>query len=155
MGEILNNTLMMKKKPTLREEVSLNLAVASSILRDRFEKISVPFGITASQYNVLRILKGIHPEGHPRCEVIKRMVDRAPDITRLIDRLEKQGLVKRDRINEDRRKSITVITEKGLKLVSDIQPFIDKEHRELTKGLNDAECAELSRLIEKMYENLL
>ena len=154
MGEILNNTLMMKKKPTLREEVSLNLAVASSILRDRFEKISVPFGITASQYNVLRILKGIHPEGHPRCEVIKRMVDRAPDITRLIDRLEKQGLVKRDRISEDRRKSITVITEKGLKLVSDIQPLIDKEHRELTKGLNDTECTELSKLIEKLYEKL-
>lgn len=155
MGEILKNTLKMKRQPALREEVSLNLAVAASVLRDRFEKISEPFGITASQYNVLRILRGVHPEGHPRCEIIRRMVDRAPDITRLIDRLEKQGLVKRDRTNEDRRKSITKITEKGLKLIIELQPFIDKEHKDMTKSLTDKECSMLSELTEKLYANLV
>ena len=92
MSEILKRTLKMNRTPTAREEVGLNLAVAFSFLKTRFENIIEPFGITASQYNVLRILKGA-PEGHPRCEIIVRMIDRAPDITRLIDRLEKSGLV--------------------------------------------------------------
>ena len=151
MSEILKRALKMKRQPTIREEVSLNLGVAFSILKKKLEKILDPFGITASQYNVLRILKGA-PEGHPRCEIIVRMIDRAPDITRLIDRLEKSGLVKRDRTNEDRRKSITIITEKGLKLVSDIQPFIDKVHKEFTGKLSEEECKELSILVEKLYE---
>jgi DNA-binding MarR family transcriptional regulator len=155
MGEILKIALKMKKQPSLREEVSLNLAVASAILKNRFEKIVELFGITGSQYNVLRILKGVYPEGHPRCEIIIRMVDRAPDITRLIDRLEKQGMVKRDRTNEDRRKSITKITEKGLKVVNDLQPLVDKEHKELTKKLTDEDCKEISRLAEKLYEELI
>ncbi len=155
MGEILKIALKMKKQPTLREEVSLNLAVASAILKNRFEKMVEPFGITSSQYNVLRILRGVYPEGHPRCEIITRMVDRAPDITRLIDRLEKQGMVKRDRTNEDRRKSITKITEKGIKVLTDTQPLIDREHKELTKKLTDDDCRELSRLTEKLYEELI
>ena len=152
MSEILKRTLKMNRTPTAREEVGLNLAVAFSFLKTRFENIIEPFGITASQYNVLRILKGA-PEGHPRCEIIVRMIDRAPDITRLIDRLEKSGLVKRDRTNEDRRKSITKITDKGLKLVSDIQPLIDKVHKEFTGKLSEEECKELSKLAEKLYED--
>ncbi len=151
MSEILKRVLKMKRQPTVREEVSLNLSVAFSMLKKRFENIMEPFGITASQYNVLRILRGA-PEGHPRCEIIVRMIDRAPDITRLIDRLEKSGLVKRDRTNEDRRKSITKITDKGLKLVSDIQPMIDKVHKEFTGKLTDEQCRELSKLVEKLYK---
>jgi DNA-binding MarR family transcriptional regulator len=155
MGEILKNMLKMKRQPPVREELSLNLAVGASILRSKFEKLAEQYKITGSQYNVLRILKGVYPQGHPRCEIILRMVDKAPDITRLIDRLEKQDLVKRDRTSEDRRMSITVITEKGLKLLSDIQPAVDKAHREMTKGLTDGECKELSMLIEKLYRNLV
>src|SRR5512140_3127714 len=99
MGEVLKRWLKMNRQPSAREEVSLNLGVASNILKNRFEKMLAPFRITGTQYNVLRILKGVHPEGHPRCEIMHRMVERAPDITRLIDRLEKQGLVLRDRTN--------------------------------------------------------
>lgn len=143
----------MNRQPSAREEVNLNLGVASNILKNRFEKILAPFAITGTQYNVLRILKGVSPEGHPRCEIMQRMMDRAPDITRLIDRLEKQGLVLRDRTNEDRRMSITKITEKGLKLINEVQPLIEKEHKEITKNLTETECKELSVLIEKLYAN--
>ena len=153
MGEVLKIRLKQKKDIPVREELDLNLQIAANILDSRFEKLISKFGITAPQYNVLRILKGVSPEGHPRCEIASRMLEIAPDITRLIDRLEKQGLVVRDRTKEDRRMSITKITAKGLKLVDEIQPHIEDEHKKATKNLSNDECRELSRLVEKLYDN--
>lgn len=154
MGEILKKRLKMKKDVPAREEVSLNLKVASSMLSNRMDKLIAGYGITGSQYNVLRILKGVYPDGHPRCEIAVRMIEIAPDITRLIDRLEKQGLVTRDRTQEDRRMSITKLTEKGLNLIDKIKPIIDKEHKNATKNLTEEECKKLSFLLEKMYRNI-
>jgi DNA-binding MarR family transcriptional regulator len=79
------------------------------------------------------------------------MIERASDITRIIDRLEKQDLVVRDRTIEDRRISITRITEKGIELVNKLKPLIENEHNENTKGLTDDECRKLSILLEKLY----
>jgi DNA-binding MarR family transcriptional regulator len=155
MGEVLKNWLKMTKEIPVREELSLNLRIASTLLYNEFEKITLSFGITGAQYNVLRILKGVYPGGHPRCEVATRMIERAPDITRIIDRLEKQGLVERDRSDDDRRMSITKITKKGLNIVNDLKPKIEKQNKELTKDLSDRECARLSALIEKLYEKLV
>jgi DNA-binding MarR family transcriptional regulator len=153
MGEALKKRLKMKKDIPAREELSLNLKVASNLLSNRMDKVIVKYGITGSQYNVLRILKGVYPEGHPRCEIAPRMIDIAPDITRLIDRLEKQGLVTRDRTKADRRMSITKLTEKGLKLVEEIKPIMDNEHKNSTKSLTEEECKKLSLLLEKLYRN--
>lgn len=154
MGEVLKKRLKQKKDIPVREEMDLNLQVAANILGARFEKVISAFGVTISQYNVLRILKGVSPDGHPRCEIASRMLEIAPDITRLIDRLEKQGLVVRDKTEQDRRMSITKITSKGLKLVEEIKPVIDEEHNRATKNLSSAECRELSRLVEKLYKDL-
>jgi DNA-binding MarR family transcriptional regulator len=151
MGEALKKWLKMSKELDIREEVDLNLRVAVNLLDERFYKMIDPFGITGAQYNVLRILKGVHPEGHARCEIASRMIERASDITRIIDRLEKQGLVVRDRTSEDRRMSITRITDKGIEVVNKLKPLIEKEHSENTKGLTDEECRQLSILLEKLY----
>ncbi len=151
MGEALKKWLKLSKELGLREEVDLNLRVAVTLLDQKFDKIIEPFEITGAQYNVLRILKGVHPEGHARCEIATRMIERASDITRITDRLEKQGLVVRDRTKEDRRISITKITEKGIELVDRMKPLIEKEHIQNTKGLTDEECRQLSILLEKLY----
>jgi DNA-binding MarR family transcriptional regulator len=155
MGEALKKKLKMKRQPPLREELSLNISIVSSLMRSRFEKMLLPYGITPVQYNVLRILKGVYPEGHARCEIISRMVDSSPDITRLIDRLEKQELVVRDRTSGDRRMSITRITEKGIKLIDELMPVFESGQEDLTKNLDDKECAVLSKLIEKLYEDMI
>ncbi len=154
MGEVLRTRLKMKNDPPLREELILNLTIAANTLENSFDGFISKFGITGPQYNVLRILKGIYPEGHPRCEIASRMLEIAPDITRLIDRLEKQGLVVRDRSDKDRRMSVTRITAKGLKLTEEINPHIEKEHKKATEHLTGTECRELSRLIEKLYKDL-
>jgi DNA-binding MarR family transcriptional regulator len=103
MGEQIKKWLKLSKELPIREEVDLNLRIAVTLLSSHFDKMIEAYGITGVQYNVLRILKGVHPEGHARCEIATRMVERASDITRIIDRLEKNGYVERDRTNEDRR----------------------------------------------------
>ena len=155
MSEILKKWLKLSKPIPVREEVNLNLRVASALLNNEFDKIIDSYAITGSQYNVLRILKGVYPGGHPRCEIASRMIERAPDITRLIDRLEKQKLVERDRSDKDRRMSVTKITQKGLNVVNELQPVIEKKHKEITKNLTDAECSKLSQLIEKLYKDII
>lgn len=152
MGEALKKWLKLSKNLEPREEVDLNLRVAVSLLDTGFNKLMESFNITGAQYNVLRILKGVYPEGHARCEIATRMVERASDITRIIDRLEKQELVQRDRTSEDRRMSITKITKKGIELLDKINPFLTKEHLESTKELSEEECLQLSALLEKLYE---
>ena len=151
MGEVLKKWLKYKNDPGLREETVLNLMVASSILNGYYEKIFEKFGITATQYNVLRILKGAYPEGHPRCEIDLRMIERASDITRLTDRLEAMGYVKRMKSGKDRRMSITMITKAGLNLLDRITPVIVNSHKETTRNLSDRECKLLSELLEKIY----
>ncbi len=153
MGDALKKWLKMSKNLGAREEVDLNLRVAVNLLDEKFYKMIEPFGITGAQYNVLRILKGVYPEGHARCAIATRMIERASDITRIIDRLEKQGLVIRDRTSEDRRMSITRITEKGIELVDKIKPLIENEHAQNTKALTEDECRQLSVLLEKLYED--
>lgn len=155
MGKLLNKLLKLKKEPQPIEEAILNVNVASNFLREIMEKICNKHGITMSQYNVLRILKGVHPEGHPRCEIITRMIERAPDTTRLIDRLEKQQLVERDRTDDDRRKSITKITKKGINVLSKIQPQLDEMMLSIGKKITDKEAKDLSNLCEKLYYDMI
>ena len=155
MGKALNTWLKLTKNLPMSEEVILNISVAAHFLQSRTEKLCSKFGITGGQYNVLRILKGVYPEGHPRCEIITRMIESSPDITRLIDRLEKQGLVERIRSKEDRRLSLTRITSKGLKVLEKMKPQIDKIQRLFTSNLTDEECMKLSNLTEKIYAHLL
>jgi len=143
----------MKSDPPIRETMDLNLRVASFLIFGNFEKLVSEYGITATQYNVLRILKGIHPGAMARCDIASRMIERASDITRIIDRLEKQGLAVRDRTQEDRRISLSKITEKGLRIVNELRPIIEKEHKKITKNLTEEECSILSELLEKLYSD--
>lgn len=152
MGKSIKKWLKINKELPIREEVNLNLHIASALIVNRFEKLIEPFGITSTQYNVLRILKGVYPDGYARCEIAERMIDKSSDVTRIIDRLEKQGLAQRSRIDSDRRFSVTKITKKGIDLVNRITPLLLEEHKATTKELTDKQCKELSQLLEKIYE---
>ena len=94
---------------------------------------------------------GARPEGHPRCEIISRLIERGTDVTRLIDRLEKRGLVERARDGQDRRHSHTRITQSGVELLEVINPILEVQHFEQMRRFTDEECLELSRLCEKIY----
>ncbi|MBK9097610.1 MAG: MarR family transcriptional regulator [bacterium] len=153
MGEILKKRLKQEKFSGIEQEGLLNLFIASSYLHSKLEAVCSYFNITLPQFNVLRILKGAHPEGYPRHEIIRRMVEPAPDVTRLIDRLIKDNLVERYYSDEDRRLSLARITKKGIALLTKINPEIDKFIFNYSSSLTTAEKEMLSSICEKLYAN--
>jgi DNA-binding MarR family transcriptional regulator len=152
MGEGLRKRIKQEAEfSSPAEEAMLNLMVAADHMRERADRNLAEYGITQGQYNVLRILRGVYPEGHPRCEIAARMLEKAPDVTRLVDRLEAQELVERDRSEEDRRLSITRITKKGLELLERMQPDVDAVQRYFGERVSRRDCRELSRICESLY----
>jgi DNA-binding MarR family transcriptional regulator len=151
MGDALRQRLQQSRFESDAQEALLNVLVAADHLRARVEQLCAEFGLSAPQYNVLRILRGIHPQGHSRCEIARRMIERAPDVTRLIDRLERRGWVERDRCERDRRLSISRITTAGLELLQRIGPQVEQVQHELEERLPREDCRELSRICEEIY----
>ena len=152
MNEALSRRLSQPQFADPMQEALLSLLVAAHTLNDLMDKLCEMHRITRPQYNVLRILRGVHPQGHARCEIARRMIDRAPDVTRLVDRLQARGLVKRSRGNDDQRQAVTVITAKGLKLLARMQPEIDATVGARLNRLNNQECRDLSRLCGLILE---
>jgi DNA-binding MarR family transcriptional regulator len=152
MTEALSRRLKQASFASPQQEALLSIVVTASTLNERMDRICAARKITRPQYNVLRILRGVHPEGHPRCEIACRMLDRAPDITRLLDRLEARGLVRRFRGSDDKRQTITYITAKGIKLLDALQPTVDAEMTAVLGGLSESDCRELSRLCAAIFD---
>lgn len=132
------------------QEAVLSLLVAADMINRILESRCESHGITAAQYNVLRILRGVHPGGHPRCEIIDRMIHVAPDVTRLIDRLERLGLAQRAKSTTDGRLSLTFITPKGLALLETMQNDIENFNSIIAEHLTEAEARTLAMLTEKV-----
>jgi len=151
MGEILKKRLKQSKFENLDQEVALNLLVSAYFLRSKHDEVMIKYGLTLPQYNVLRILKGVYPDGHPRCEIIDRMIEPAPDVTRIIDRLMKEKLVERFNSAEDKRLSMTRITEKGIKLLDKANPEVHALSIYISTTLSNQEKKTLSDLLEKIY----
>lgn len=152
MTEALSRRLKQERFTSAQQEALLSVAVAAGTINDLVDEVCERHGLTRSQYNVLRILRGVHPEGHPRCEIAQRMVERAPDVTRLVDRLQSRGLVRRARGGHDQRQVITRITPKGLKLLEDIQPELEAHTAARLNKLSEEECHELGRLCALIFE---
>ncbi|MFO7446587.1 MAG: MarR family transcriptional regulator [Ignavibacteriaceae bacterium] len=151
MGEKLKKRLKQEKFTNTAQEAILNLFLSNNFLRKKTDDVCAKHGITNAQYNVLRILKGVHPEGHPRCEIITRMIDQAPDVTRIVDNLEKQNLIERFNSPDDRRLSVTKITKKGLDLLVKMDEEMNGTEKYVTDALSKKEIEQLSEICEKIY----
>jgi DNA-binding MarR family transcriptional regulator len=151
MNEALSKRLTQTGFSSPDHETCLSLLLAANRLNESFEAICGSHGITRPQYNVLRILRGVYPEGHPRREIAGRMLDRAPDVTRIIDRLQSRGLVRRDRAHEDARQSIAKITEEGLALLGSMQPDVDEVMHGCLRRLGPQDCEALRRICALIF----
>ncbi|HVM76292.1 MAG TPA: MarR family transcriptional regulator [Candidatus Saccharimonadales bacterium] len=119
-------------------------------LAQQAEQIIKPSGLTATQYNVLRILRGAGPEGLP-CRVIgDRMISRDPDMTRLLDRLEKQGCITRERQTDDRRVIKTRITAEGLKQLKKLDQPVHELHQSQFRHMSGAKLNQLADLLDEL-----
>ena len=115
-------------KPSSEEAAFLDLLRTTDMLSRGLVTILKPEDLSSTQYNVLRILRGA-PEGLPCGEIAKRMITRDPDITRLLDRLEKRGLISRSREARDRRTVMARITGAGQKLLARLDEPVQAAHR--------------------------
>lgn len=124
----------------------------ADVLRRRFESVFQPHGITSQQYNVLRILRGARPEALPTMEIADRMLERTPGITRLVDRLEEKGLVRRQRSQEDRRCVLCTVTEEGLELLAELEEPVDRADRDVVSMLDEDEVKELIGYLDRIRD---
>ena len=146
----IRERLQQRRFKTLADEAVVSLMVAAEHFDQAIAPIWERHGITGDQYNVLRILRGVYPAGHPRNEVARRMIHRAPDVTRMLDRLVRQGLVARVRNPEDRRESIATITRAGLALLDRIDPDVHATQKAVTASLGERDLKQLVRLCDAL-----
>jgi DNA-binding MarR family transcriptional regulator len=133
---------------SVEEEALLNLMRTSDCLHRAFHRKTRDWGVTSTQYNVLRILRGAHPNGLTCSAIGDRMITAEPDITRLLSRLKALKLIRQQRDGHDRRVVWTRISETGLQLLKEMDPLILKAPGELLGHLGKAELAEFIRLLE-------
>jgi DNA-binding MarR family transcriptional regulator len=147
-------TELKQRRPfrSLEHEAHLSIQRTAAELEHEFETLVKPFKVTATQYNVLRILRGAEPTGLCRNEIGSRMLRRVPDVTRLLDRLEQSRLIVRDRGGDDRRYVTTRITNAGLQLLAKLDPVVDLLHADRLGHLREADLQTLVELLGRVRE---
>jgi DNA-binding MarR family transcriptional regulator len=151
MGIALQKRLLTSKFESPIHEVLINVMLANTFVRMRLDETFDDTDLTFPQYNLLRILNGAYPNGYSRGDISRRMIDRAPDMTRMIDRLVKRELVERERSGADARQAITTITPKGRALVAAVNSRVKAVHKGIGEILSEKDARELSVLCEKLY----
>lgn len=151
-GDLRNRLKQTQPFENAAQEAMLSLMVAGAAVRQEVEDACERFGLAASHYNVLRILAGGPPEGYARCDIIERMIDRGPDVTRLMDRLEEKGLVHRRRSEEDGRVTLHRITEEGRALLGEMHTDIRAVQGRFAEHLAEEDQRALARLCAKVYD---
>ena len=143
---------LKQRKPfrSVGQEVTVGLLRTADVVRRRWAEALEPYGITPPQYNVLRILRGAGREGLCTLEVAKRLIERAPGITRMMDRLEARGWVRRERSTDDRREVRCYVTPPGEALLAGLDGLADEVDDASIRGLSKAEGRELLRLLDKV-----
>ena len=132
-----------------QEEALLNILRSADCLHRAFQQRLKPFGLTATQYNALRILRGAHPNGLTCSAIGNMMITPEPDITRLLGRLKAQKFLSQRRDQHDRRVVWTYLSAQGLEVLAKLDGVVDQAPRDLLGALNCAEVGELTRLLEK------
>ena len=145
----LQEELKQKVRFTSREqEAYLSVLRTADALQAQVESQLKKFGLTGTQYNALRILRGAGPEGLPCREIGERMITRDPDITRLLNRLEDRGFVERTRAKHDRRVIYGRITAAGRNLLREMDSPIEKHSRDMLRHVGQDRLKQLIELLE-------
>ena len=141
-----------QRKPfvSVEEETYLNLVRTADALTRELELLLQPYGLTTTQYNVLRILRGAGEEGSTCSGISERLLAFDPDVTRLLDRLEKVQLVQRSRSTTDRRVVMTTITPGGLELLAKLDEPVESRLRQQFKGIGRERLRQLIADLEEI-----
>jgi DNA-binding MarR family transcriptional regulator len=131
----------------LEERLFVAILKIADSLSQQAEQLIKTAGLTGTQYNVLRILRGAEPEGLPCRGIGERMISRDPDMTRLLDRMEKRNLITRQRQKEDRRVIMTRVTPEGLKLLKRLDQPVHDLHKRQFRHMSAARLKQMAGLV--------
>ncbi|MDG1252517.1 MAG: MarR family transcriptional regulator [Schleiferiaceae bacterium] len=146
----LQEEIQQRKWQNDQQLALINVLYTYHWLKDQMSEALRPYKITMQQYNVLRILRGSHPQGMAAARIRERLLDKTSDVSRLLDRLVVNNLVERQASKEDKRITEIYLTLRGLEILGQIRS-VDKLHKEqLPKTLNDEDAQLLSALLDKM-----
>jgi DNA-binding MarR family transcriptional regulator len=148
-GRIQAEIKQSKPLGSLEEEAYLNLQRTANALEQRMAELLRAHDLTLAQYNVLRILRGAGHDGLNASDIAGRMISRDPDITRLVDRLEKRGLVERWRCTHDRRVVWTRLSPDGRALVDPLDAPVDALHQDMLSHMTRERLRLLVELLEE------
>ena len=140
--------LAQGKFDSLEQEVFLNLWRTYDRLKAWEEDVFGQAGLSAQQYNALRLLRSAHPDSMPTLVLGSRLISRAPDMTRLLDRLEQRGLLSRDRRPENRRVVEVRITQAGLDLLDELREAVVECHQRQLGHLEEKSLKQLAKLLK-------
>lgn len=142
----IEDEIKQKKFSSIQQKAMLNLIYTSNWLQGKQQEFFKTFGITGQQFNILRILRGQHPNSISGTEIKSRMLDRNSDVSRLLDRLAVKQLVTKTTCPNDKRASDVLITEKGLTLLKEIARNSKHDH---VLALSDEDATTLNDLLDK------
>lgn len=143
---------LQNKRPRFdspQQEAWLNLWRTYDKLRELEDRLFGHYGLSAQQYNTLRLLRAAHPDSIPTLTLGQRLISRAPDMTRLLDKLEARGLILRERRAENRRVVNVAITQAGMDLLEEIADAVTECHRRQLGHLTRRELQQLSQLLKR------
>lgn len=145
----IEGAIQQQEFKSVYQKMLINVLYTASWLEDSASDILKKKKLSNTQFNVLRILRGSHPNPCTAQDIQERMINKKSDVTRLIERLRKMDLVTRDVCPSNRRKVDILITDKGLGLLKELDPEME-DLREIFKVLNKEEAQQLSDLLDKL-----
>jgi len=149
-SRLLTELKQTKPFPRPGQEALVSILRTAALLEHEINDALKPFDLTSTQYNVLRILRGAGSEGLRCGEIAERMITHDPDITRLLDRIEKLGWIERTRDTQDRRVVLTRISRKGLDLLKQIDKPLEEFTRTLSSHLTEKRLRELIDILDEV-----
>ena len=145
----IGDAIKQKEFKSEFQKLFINIIYTANWLNNESIKTLKPFGISPQQYNVLRILKGQHPNAITVNNIIDRMLDKSSNASRLVDKLKQKGLVERDVCNNDRRQVDIKITTKGIALIEDISKKMDSFNK-IKESITIEEAEKMNTILDKL-----
>ncbi len=145
----LSSAKSLHRFDSLEQEAYLNLWQTYDRLKSLEEEVFGRVELSAQQYNALRLLRSVHPGAMPTLTLGRRLISRAPDMTRLLDRLEKRGLLSRERLSENRRVVEVRITSSGKKLLDELYASVQECHRQQLGHMKKTALRQLTELLKQ------
>jgi DNA-binding MarR family transcriptional regulator len=146
----LEEAIKTKNFSSPTQKASLNIMHVGYLIKKQSSDVLKDFGLTSEQFNVLRILKGSHPEALCVREIASRMIEQSPNVPRIIDRLEVKKLAKRNISEADRRETAISITQAGINILEMVNPAVKRLLENYCK-LSEKELAQLSDLLDRFF----